>query len=89
MTDIVDDLRFMAKNCRIDDEDAPFPFEKPPYERLSDAVAEIERLRAELSAIRTVAGAVSLDGFNYSDFKRTGEGWPARKIKPDPNGEVS
>jgi hypothetical protein len=62
MTDIVAELKRAAEW----ESDGSYAYSQV----LLDAIAEIVRLRAELAAIRQVAGAVSVEYFNYADFKR-------------------
>lgn len=87
MTDVVERLR------AIDHLKSGDP--RPGWEELgalgNEAAAEIENLRGQLSSIRAVAGAVSVESFNYADLKR--DLIPISRIwtspKPDPNGEAS
>lgn len=79
MTDIVDLLR-----CAHSVDGSAIMLELSE-DVVQGAINEITKLRAELAAIRQVAGAVSVDYFNYADFKRELRSAP----KPDPNGEVS
>jgi hypothetical protein len=62
MTDVVETL----KRASEWESDGSYAYSQV----LLDAITEIERLRAELSAIRQVSGAVSVEYFNYADFKR-------------------
>jgi hypothetical protein len=75
MSDIVDEL----KRAEQWESDGSYAYSQV----IKDAIAEIERLRTELAAIRQVTGVISVDYFNYADFKRD------LRSTGNPDGEVS
>ncbi len=65
MTDIVEKL----KNRR--GVDGSVIYVEMTEQVLDDAIYEIERLRATIAQLRAVAGAVSVEGHNYADIRKS------------------
>jgi hypothetical protein len=82
MIDIVEPLREAFQRRRYG-EGSDY---HPDFDLFDVAADEIVRLRAEVAQLHALAGGVSVEYFNYADFKRD---LRMKSPKPDPNGEVS
>jgi hypothetical protein len=79
MTDIVERIRSVADEW---DEVSALHL-NAPCDMLREAAIEIERLRATITQLRAVSGAVSVEGHSYADIKK---GLRIPNLKPEEVG---